>query len=255
MIFGIYNQLIDAIYQAGLTRIVYQGFNIINISVLVLFSVLYAGKFRIKKKNAFLYVLIVYSLGYLWIYFQGFIASGFRFTGRNNIVKGFVFFPFFILLASKILHEDKNKLLDLSSLTLTLLQGVAHIACSIAGCCYGYEWKHGILNVESQKILFPIQLLESFVSICIFISLLILVKKKNYQSDGTLYPIFLIAFGSTRFFLEFLRDNDKLFLNISNLALWALLMVIVGIAWLSSIPAEKDKSNNKHRKKTNSKFV
>lgn len=246
VIFGLYNQLIDAIYQAGLTHVVYQGFNIINISALVIFSVLYADKLRIEKKKAFLHVLIVYPLGYLWIYLQGFIASGFKFTGQNNIVKGFVFFPLFILLASKILHEDKNKLLDISALNLSLLQGVAHIACSIAGCCYGYEWEHGILNVESQKLLFPIQLLESFVSLCIFAALLILEKKKNYKSDGTIYPIFLIAFGATRFFLEFLRDNEKLFLNISNLALWSLLMVLVGVSWICSIPKSKDKPK-KHR--------
>ena len=51
----------------------------------------------------------------------------------------------------------------------------------------------------------------------------------------------LIIFGSTRFVCEFLRDNDKLFLGISNLALHALLMFIVGIIALVII-------NKKHNK-------
>lgn len=38
----------------------------------------------------------------------------------------------------------------------------------------------------------------------------------------------LMMFGYTRFLFEFARDNDKLFLNISELALHALLAGIVG---------------------------
>ena len=44
--------------------------------------------------------------------------------------------------------------------------------------------------------------------------------------------IFLILFGVTRFFLEFLRDNQKVFGNVSILALHCVLMVVVGAVWL-----------------------
>lgn len=247
-IFGFYNRIIEAIFQAGLTQVVYQGFNIINVLALLIFSYFYAKKSQMKIKNALIYVLIVYPMSYVWIYIQGFIASGFKFTGQNNIVKGFVFFPFILYFASRFVHEDRKKLFDFAALNYALLQGVAHIACSIAGCCYGYEWKYGILNVSSQKLLFPIQLLESLVSLIIFAALLLWQKKRNYVSDGRLYPVFLIAFGSTRFFLEFLRDNEKLFWNISNLALWALLMVIVGVSWLSAIYERENKPAKKHKK-------
>ena len=66
----------------------------------------------------------------------------------------------------------------------------------------------------------------------IFIVCVILAKKKAYPVDGRMYPVFLILFGGTRFFLEFLRLNVKVFWGISVLALWALLMVVVGIVWL-----------------------
>ena len=41
----------------------------------------------------------------------------------------------------------------------------------------------------------------------------------------------LILFGSTRFLLEFLRDNEKLFWGISNLAIHAFIMFVVGVVW------------------------
>lgn len=47
-----------------------------------------------------------------------------------------------------------------------------------------------------------------------------------------MYPIFLILFGGTRFFLEFLRLNIKMFWGMSVYSLWALLMVAVGVVWL-----------------------
>jgi prolipoprotein diacylglyceryltransferase len=42
----------------------------------------------------------------------------------------------------------------------------------------------------------------------------------------------LVLFGSTRFLFEFLRDNEKMFWGISNLAIHALFMFVVGVIWI-----------------------
>ena len=55
----------------------------------------------------------------------------------------------------------------------------------------------------------------------------------------------LVTFGSTRFFLEFLRDDKKLVLGISNLAFHALFMTVVGLVWMTFID-EKQKSIRSH---------
>ena len=57
-------------------------------------------------------------------------------------------------------------------------------------------------------------------------------KKQDYRVTGRMYPIFLLLFGGTRFFLEFLRLNCKVFWGVSDLALWALAMVVIGAVWL-----------------------
>lgn len=85
------------------------------------------------------------------------------------------------------------------------------------------------IAMEASCFLF---LMTMFAALLIFLVCVILAKKKAYPVDGRMYPVFLILFGGTRFFLEFLRLNVKVFWGISVLALWALLMVVVGIVWL-----------------------
>lgn len=60
------------------------------------------------------------------------------------------------------------------------------------------------------------------------------------------YPLMLILFGFTRFLCEFLRDNYKVFGNISNIALHAAFMFIVGVVWL--LVLRKKASNAAKRK-------
>ena len=81
--------------------------------------------------------------------------------------------------------------------------------------------------------MFPVQLLEGIVSAAIVVWLLTYAKKHKYNCAGLCMPYMFIAFGLTRFFLEFLRNNQKLFWGISELALWSLLMFIVGIVWIA----------------------
>ena len=57
-------------------------------------------------------------------------------------------------------------------------------------------------------------------------------KKNDFKVTGEYYPFMLILFGYSRFLLEFLRDNQKLFLGISSLAIHALVMGVVGTIWL-----------------------
>ena len=66
--------------------------------------------------------------------------------------------------------------------------------------------------------------------------------------DGEAYPLMLILFGYSRFFLEFARDNEKLFLGISSLAIHAFIMGIVGTVWYFTLKEIKHKkSHAKHK--------
>jgi len=68
------------------------------------------------------------------------------------------------------------------------------------------------------------------------------MKKTQFITNGELYPLMMMLFGSTRFIWEFFRDNEKLFFGISNLAIHALIMGVVGTAWYLTI---RDRNANK----------
>lgn len=159
-------------------------------------------------------------------------ASGFQEFGGGNIVRIFVYYPIFLYPIYKLTGVKLCTLLDYISPGLALLQGLDHISCVFTGCCYGYAVPWGIWNIRVNEYLFPIQWVESVVSFLIFLFLMRKAEKDNYNGNGTIYALFLVLFGVTRFFLEFLRDNNKLFFGISDLAFHAAFMVVIGVLFL-----------------------
>lgn len=226
------NRLIIAAADAGVNNLIYELWNIINLTVVSVFCLIYRRHYDIKAGHALLIPLIGYFVGDAFILLLGWIANGFQYFGSNNIVKGFSFFPLIGLIPMKLFKIEWKKVMDYAAPAFPLLQFTAHFACNFAGCCCGYPMEYGIWNPTWELYLFPAQLLESFVSLLIFFACLIFARSQKFKVTGHVYPFFLITFGVTRFFLEFLRCNSKVFWGISDLALWALLMVVVGVGWL-----------------------
>jgi len=55
--------------------------------------------------------------------------------------------------------------------------------------------------------------------------------KKKWQKGYLIFWMFTL-FGSTRFILEFFRDNEKIWHNVSELALHAMATFIIGVVML-----------------------
>ena len=246
------NWLISAAADAGASGLIYQLWHIPNVISLMVFCFIHRKKYGIKKLPSLIIVAIIYALGYLWLLFIGWMESGFTSIGDNNIVKGFIYFPIFALIPANLFKIDKRKIWDFIAPCFPLLQCVAHLACNFAGCCRGYIVGYGIWNPVMKEYTFPIQLLESLVSLLVFIACL-LYADKGKRSEGKVYPFFLITFGATRFFLEFFRDNHKIIFGISDLALHALLMAAVGGVWMIWVEHNNMLANSKavYHKKSN----
>ena len=78
----------------------------------------------------------------------------------------------------------------------------------------------------------------TIIIICVMaivvVALIFLIAKSDKlrtQRKGQLYPLFLMMYGFQRFFMEFYRMNAKLIGPVSDLALHALSMVLVGFLW------------------------
>jgi len=226
------NEMIRVIYEMGLGKTFYNIFFALGF-VSVLIGLIWFGKklgFSLKRVAAL--VFIVYPLVVLWMFIMFWMESGFTTWGGNNIVRIFVYVPLIGLPVAKWLKMEQKRALSLLSFAPLLVHGVSHFGCIFFGCCQGYSCSWGVYNPFYQDIRFPIQPIEALTAVAIVIYLFYRAKKRNYVPDGLEYPAMLVLFGSTRFLYEFLRDNEKMFWGISNLAIHALFMFIVGTVWI-----------------------
>ncbi len=196
--------------------------------VAVLLFYLWRGKFfGVSPAKSVLLVAIVYPSVVLWMMILYWIETG-NFGG-NNIVRVFVYMPLFALPAAKLLKLGWKQACDMLAPATCVVHSVSHWGCIFEGCCRGYVSSWGLYNPFTEGICFPSQPLEALTATFIVMFLLWREKKNNHQVDGLSMPIMLMLFGTTRFFWEFFRDNEKIWLGCSSLAFHALFMSAVGL--------------------------
>ena len=225
------NGFIEKVAELNLSKEFYDVFFALGFISVFLFVFFLGRKMNIKGWKITAVVLTVYPLAVLLMFVLYWLETGY--FGGNNIVRVFVYVPLIAYPISKLLKITFKDILAMVALGPVAVQGISHFGCLFEGCCYGYIQKWGIYNPMTGALHFPIQPIEAVTSLLIIFYLLHRAKKQNYVPDGQEYPLMLIIFGSTRFLFEFLRDNKKLFLGISNLALHALFMFVVGVIWLA----------------------
>lgn len=201
------------------------------ISVGVAFLVGYAIRkrygFSFAKCTAYVTCDVVF--GVLYIFGTSWVFSGGRIYELNFIRIVPFLWSYFALLAW-YLKDPCGKVFDFLTIVGAFLFVVARIGCIFPGCCHGYPSEWGLYSNVAGAVCFPIQIIEIVVGMIVAFLLLYLSKKPTCQ--GKIYPYYLVLFGGTRFVLEFFRDNEKLFLGLSELTLFAAACVILGIGIL-----------------------
>lgn len=226
------NDLIRFLAERGLSDAVYNGFLVLSFAGWFLFNFRSGKKYGIPPGKRAIISAVVWPVAYGLLYVLFWIESSFTRWGSHNIVRGYIWFPLIGVVLAKLLHLKPRTVVDYIAPGCSLSQGIAHLGCSFAGCCYGFPAEKGIWNPQFETCLFPNQILEALAALLVFAVCALYARKRRYDSDGRVYPLFLILFGVTRFLLEFLRDNQKVIGNISILALHCVLMAVVGTVWL-----------------------
>jgi len=125
---------------------------------------------------------------------------------------------------------------DIGAFTTPLFHFFARIGCFLSGCCYGLEshigfmYKHAIVDEANGVNRFPIQLVESFYNLLLFIFIYLLYKKNKLK--GNLIYLYLSLYAIARFIIEFFRgDSYRGFLfGISTSQIISILIIIFVIA-------------------------
>lgn len=236
------NRLLQSIDGHGFGKPLYDGILLANFIIQFLFLMRHRKKYGITVKQVLGIELIVYPASLLTMYILAWFENGS--WGGFNIVRVFVYVPLYALMTQKLIGVPYGKFVDFLAPSIVINKVVGHIACPFTGCCRGFPCSWGIWNPLTQTNLFPNQWMECVVSLGILLILLRYARKKQYQGTGAVYATMLCMYGTARFLMEYLRDNKKLILGISNLAFHALFMAVVGTIWLFVLE-EKEKENKR----------
>ncbi len=190
------------------------------------------GGYFLGKKNGFgfaksiLYVVGAVVLGYLLLWGTSWVFGGGKVNGLN-FIRIVTFMPIAIFILAKLLRDRFAIVADFVAPLLAIFHGVTHLGCIFDGCCHGYPAQWGLFSNAAGTVCFPIQPIEAVSSTLIGIVLSILFWKGKQQ--GRLYAWYLFLFGASRFLWEFLRDNEKVWHDISELAFHALAAAVIGL--------------------------
>lgn len=116
-------------------------------------------------------------------------------------------FPAFLLIYPLVIKKEKYQslfYLDQTIPGILIAHSLGRIGCFLGGCCWGAETDSflGIYYPPAGAVVHPTQLYEAvFLFVCFIIFFFFL--KKNLTEK------YLITYGIWRFFIEYLRDDNR----------------------------------------------
>lgn len=146
-------------------------------------------------------------------------------SGGRALLGGLMFGWLAVVLAKRRLGIRRSTG-DLFALALPAGEAVGRVGCFLNGCCYGtvcdLPWavdQHGAMR-------HPAQLYSAVVAALIFG--LMLWLQPRLPREGDLFKAYLVAFGVSRFGLEFVRQSDTHWLGLTPMQWFCAELAIYG---------------------------
>lgn len=194
-------------------------------------------KARVKNLYILLEIIIISLLQYALIPICNSILGNLTNSGFNYF--GLLFIgPVMLTIVFIFSGIDVLKHIDLITPAYPLALIVAKLGCFCYGCCYGIECSFGLYNHSNKAVEFPIQLVEAGLALMLFVFLMFIRRKTK---EGTLFPIYLITYSTTRFFSEFLRHEADVLWIFKRYHLFCLAGIVVGVIELYLVTKKKNK--------------
>lgn len=191
----------------------------------------YTGKcYGIPVYKSILAAVLLTAIGYCGATLMFYIESQ-GWTGRS--LYGAIFLaPILMFPVSIMLKTPYKNLIDLCAPAECIMLMVLKVKCMLDGCCGGRTFQFG--NVS---FVFPSQITEAVVFLVIGFVLFRIVLSKS--QIGKVYPIFMVVYGTARFFLNLLRTTTPWIFGIAAGNVWSLVSVGVGLIVLLTLNKEK----------------
>ena len=209
----------------------YYGFHILGFLASLIYLYAVFPRYKVNRLRGFALAACTYLTAYALMLVLFWIITG-NFGGQN-VIRIFLFLPLILLLYSSTFGVDYRTSLDFAAPVLCIAQVFGKIGCTISGCCESrWEVSWGVYNPYTETKLFPVQLTEGATALAIAIAVILIARRKKFRAGGITMAWMWVMFGSTRVLWEYSRANEKIFLGLSELALWSVALTVAGVIWL-----------------------
>jgi phosphatidylglycerol:prolipoprotein diacylglycerol transferase len=139
------------------------------------------------------------------------MSTGATFLG--GLIGGVSVFLIIYFVVGRFYFKEKEHiyftpwLLSLAGPAIAAAHAFGRLGCFFVGCCYGIEVKGFWGAYMNGKEVLPVQLFESIYLFILATVLLVLQLKKPDFRFGL--PIYMTCYGIWRFFIEYLRGDDR----------------------------------------------
>ena len=131
--------------------------------------------------------------------------------GHSDLVGGAATFLAIYFIFGKKADENYIRqaglMADCAACAISAAHALGRVGCLMAGCCYGHETE-SFIGISMQNLghkVVPTQLFEAiFLAALTVFNILFLFKKRRYTMC-----IYLFSYGVWRFFIEFIRADDR----------------------------------------------
>lgn len=195
---------------------------------LALLAALWMSCVRARKKGlnddicyGILFVGVIF--GYLaskttfvLVEFKSFIADPKAFLSSSGFVVmgGLIGGVIAAWVYCRIKKVDFMDYFDVCAPAIAIAQCIGRIGCFMAGCCYGRQtdspigiaFTHSNYAPNNVKLI-PTQLISSALDLVNCIVLILIAKKT--KKKGTVGALYVIFYSIGRFFIEYLRDDNR----------------------------------------------
>ncbi len=140
-------------------------------------------------------------IGYVNTSFGNMVGTGSNYFGMLFVM------PVVMMAIYCFMGVDPLAQFDIVTPALPAALVFVKLSCFFEGCCYGIQSPYGVYFSDRGLFEVPVQLIESFNALVLFLFLLVY---KKFAKKGTMYPVYVFFYCLTRFFSEFLRREKNI---------------------------------------------
>lgn len=217
-----------------LSRYGYHSFLAVGAVSMLVLTLWRRQRYNFSVLSACVFSVVLLAVGVLGAKLLFFVESSFTsFEGMSFF--GSVYLVMLLMPIAGLLFRLKPaQMLDACAPCVASIISFMRFGCFCAGCCGGV-----MCIVGGYKFHWPTQLIEGFGDLWILALLLSLERQKD--TNGKLYPMFLLTYGSLRFVIEFFRATPKNMLGFSEGQWLALMGILISALWIRGLRKEQSR--------------